>query len=374
MGLIRILLALSVLVGHMGGIFGFHLAPPPIAVELFFIISGFYMALILTEKYNSYGLFISNRFLKIYPAYLFIVLVTIGLSFIYFLKTHSYENGLVGKVLSAREKLSPGTMTLLLLPNLTIFGQDIMFFLKTDAHYHLLFATNFTDSPLVLIRFLAVPQAWSISLELMFYLIAPFLVKMSTKVLGIFIALGIALKIILYTNGLNFDPWTYRFFPAELLFFLLGIISYRFYKSPTFASLDARLTGSASNLCYGTILAILFFYSYLIGNQLLFALSILLFTFSLPFIFSKFKKNKLDKKIGDFSYELYICHELVVYALMATLAKVSHHDNLNKLMAVIASLSFAYIVSWLITQKIDKFRQARLRRTNAGRLQPAAAS
>lgn len=374
MGLIRILLALSVIVGHLGGIYGFHLAPPPIAVELFFIISGFYMALILTEKYSSYKLFITNRLLKIYPAYYFVLLVTIALSAVYFAKTHSYENGLVGKVLSAKEKFSSGTIFWLSLPNFTIVGQDILFFLKTDAQNHILFATNFYQSPVILIRFLAVPQAWSISLELMFYFVAPFLVKLSTKVLGILIALCIILKIVLYTSGLNFDPWTYRFFPAELLFFLLGIVAYRFYKSPAFASLEARLSASASNGCYIAILTILFFYSYLIGNHLLFAMSILLFTFALPFIFSKFKKNRLDKKIGDFSYELYICHELVIYALMATLAKVSHYKNLNKLLVIVASLVFAYIVSWLITQKIDRFRQARLRRTKAARLQTIAAS
>jgi len=358
----------------MGGIFGFQLAPPPTAVELFFIISGFYMALILTEKYNSYSLFITNRFLKIYPAYLFVLLVTIACSFVYFLKTHSYDAGMVGKVLSAKEKLSPGALGFLMLPNLIIFGQDILFFLKTDAHYHIAFATNFADSPVVLVRLLAIPQAWSISLELMFYLIAPFLVKLSTKVLGILIALGIGLKIALYANGLNFDPWTYRFFPAELLFFLLGIVSYRFYKSPLFVRLQTRLDGRSSNIYYGFVLAVLFFYSYLVSNWALFALSIGFFTFSLPFIFSKFKKNRLDKKIGDFSYELYICHELVVYVLMATLAKVSHHENLNKLIIVITSLIAAYTVSMLITQKIDRFRQARLERTKARRLQTAAAS
>jgi len=374
MGVIRILLALSVLVGHIGGVFGFHLAPPQTAVELFFIISGFYMALILSEKYNSYRLFISNRFLKIYPAYLFVLLVTVACSFVYFLKTHSYDNGMVGKVLSAREKLSPGALSLLILPNITIFGQDVLFFLKTDAHYHVIFTTNFSDSPLVLIRLLAIPQAWSISLELMFYLIAPFLVRLSTKWLGLLIALGVGLKIALYANGLNFDPWTYRFFPAELLFFVLGIVSYRFYRSPQFVRLQARLNRRTTNLYYGALLAILFFYSYLVSNWALFALSILFFTFSLPFIFSKFKNNRLDKKIGDLSYELYICHELVIYALMATLTRVSHYKELNKILVVVASLLFAYMVSMLITQKIDKFRQARLQRTKASRLQTAAAS
>ena len=353
---------MAVLIGHMGGIFGFQLLPPPTAVELFFIISGFYMAMILAEKYNSYNLFITNRLLKIYPAYLFVVAITVLLSFAYFFMTHSFENGLIGKVLAAKGKISPGAMFWLLLPNLTIFGQDILFFLKTDAHYHVLFTTNFNDSSVVLIRFLSVPQGWSISLELMFYLIAPFLVKLSSKILAVLIGLGVTLKIILYARGLNFDPWTYRFFPAELLFFLLGIMAYRFYRSNLFLRLNEKLTGRGSNIYYGVVLAFLFLYSYIISNPFLFAASILFFTCSLPFIFSKFKRNSLDKKIGDISYELYICHELVVYTLLTMLTKISRYDNVNKLLVVIASLGAAYTVSMLITRKVDKFRQARLRR------------
>ncbi|MEM1137111.1 MAG: hypothetical protein AAGI07_14835 [Bacteroidota bacterium] len=47
MGTLRILLAVSVLIGHAGGI-----ASPDgmMTIQCFYIISGFYRALILTEK------------------------------------------------------------------------------------------------------------------------------------------------------------------------------------------------------------------------------------------------------------------------------------------------------------------------------------
>ncbi len=70
MGILRILLAISVVLAHSSSIFGFSLVGGQIAVQAFYIISGFYMALILNEKYiganNSYKLFISNRFLRLY--------------------------------------------------------------------------------------------------------------------------------------------------------------------------------------------------------------------------------------------------------------------------------------------------------------------
>ena len=40
------------------------------AVELFFLVSGFYMAMVLNERYvgrGSYWLFASNRVLRLYP-------------------------------------------------------------------------------------------------------------------------------------------------------------------------------------------------------------------------------------------------------------------------------------------------------------------
>ena len=73
MGILRILLAISVVLSHSSSIFRVSFVGGPLAVQAFFIISGFYMSLILNEKYigvnNSYKLFISNRFLRLYPMY-----------------------------------------------------------------------------------------------------------------------------------------------------------------------------------------------------------------------------------------------------------------------------------------------------------------
>lgn len=84
MGTIRLLLAISVVIAHTSSIFGFNLVGDLLAVELFYVISGFYMALILNEKYvspkNVYKLFITNRLLKLYPAYWFILILMIGMS------------------------------------------------------------------------------------------------------------------------------------------------------------------------------------------------------------------------------------------------------------------------------------------------------
>ena len=50
MGALRLLLALSVVLSHAGGLFGFQLAGGAVAVLIFFMVSGFLMQLVLTTR------------------------------------------------------------------------------------------------------------------------------------------------------------------------------------------------------------------------------------------------------------------------------------------------------------------------------------
>src|SRR5277367_1645398 len=92
MGLIRFILAISVVLAHSSSIFGFNLVGGQIAVQSFYIISGFYMTLILNEKYvginNSYKLFITNRLLRLYPIYWTVIILTISYSIVISLYSH----------------------------------------------------------------------------------------------------------------------------------------------------------------------------------------------------------------------------------------------------------------------------------------------
>src|SRR5438093_7095325 len=87
MGMFRFLLALSVVIAHTKAIYGYELIGGYLSVNSFFIISGFYMAFILNEKYigknSSYRLFITNRFLRIYPIYWLTLISMIFLSWQY---------------------------------------------------------------------------------------------------------------------------------------------------------------------------------------------------------------------------------------------------------------------------------------------------
>ena len=72
MGLLRLLLAFSVVIAHTSPVFG-YVGIGGQAVPAFFIISGFYMNLVLSRKYmlcdNGIRTFYFNRFIRIFPIY-----------------------------------------------------------------------------------------------------------------------------------------------------------------------------------------------------------------------------------------------------------------------------------------------------------------
>ena len=78
MGFLRFFLAISVVIAHGGSIFGINLLGGQTSVQLFYIFSGFYMSLILNQKYiaknSSFKLFITNRLLRLFPIYWFVLI------------------------------------------------------------------------------------------------------------------------------------------------------------------------------------------------------------------------------------------------------------------------------------------------------------
>src|SRR5438094_732164 len=87
MGLLRFMLALAVASGHAGGFFAvdiYPIVPGSHAVQIFYMISGFLIALILSGKYantpQGNWIFYSNRAVKIYVPYLAILAVAVVVS------------------------------------------------------------------------------------------------------------------------------------------------------------------------------------------------------------------------------------------------------------------------------------------------------
>ncbi|OGZ65389.1 MAG: hypothetical protein A3C50_03550 [Candidatus Staskawiczbacteria bacterium RIFCSPHIGHO2_02_FULL_43_16] len=336
MGILRFLLALSVVINHSTPIFGLSLVGGRVAVESFFIISGFYMALILSEKYQSgwqgYQLFLRNRILRIYPIYWAVLAATLVILI-------TVQFFLPGKFnlpwFGPHEPLGIWLIIYLVLAHIILFGQDILVF------------TGHTN-------FLLVPQGWALSLEMVFYLLAPFFVKRKTWVLLLLIVASFGLRLALWRAGFDYDPWTYRFFPAELAFFLAGVLTFRLYQ---IFNLYGLLFKKVSYLAFVAVIAATLFYQYIPGEYFKQWAYYVLLIVALPFVFELTRNSAVVRRIGDFSYPVYICHIFVLAIAKAAVMPVFHiaPQNLGLVTAVL-TVAFSYLLLKFIGDPIDRFR------------------
>ncbi len=350
MGLIRFLLAASVVALHIGPMFGLKMIGGLIAVQSFYMISGFYMGMVLNEKYIKQPIlkFYTNRWLKIYPIYLTTFLTTLLL-------------GIIGRYIFSRDAILDNYskldmfdikgQLLIVFTNLMIVGQDLLFYIGYNLENKTYFLeTDYTISNNPLHHYLLVSQAWTLSLELMFYLIAPLLSKLKTFKLAIIIFLSFLFRFIAILNGFSHKPWDYQFFPFEIAFFCLGIIAYKIFKKKNELFNNKRLSIILAIL----LSIIIIFQQYFDINKWIFYI---LFFFSLPFIFQASKNNKIDRYLGELSYPIYMTHILAAIIIYPFI----NISFLNGFLVLIGSVLISIFLNNFIQKPIEKYRQSRIK-------------
>lgn len=357
MGCLRLLLAICVVISHNQPMFGLYMLNGEYAVEIFFMVSGFYMALILNEKYSgpgSYKIFISNRLLKIYPAYYACLVATIAISLIFYF---TMGNPLkLWPFISYFDNLGLSAKSFIIAANSFIFGQDAFMFAGVDMNKgEIFFTDNFRNTKLPLFNYLLVPQAWSISIELMFYLIAPFIVRRRISVIIPFIAISFFIKN--YTTnvlGMNYDPWTYRFFFSEVGYFLLGAVAYRLLPGVNIINSIKLIPISIIAI---TASFIIFFHE--IDYQYKYEFLCALFFFAIPIAFSFCKKNNADRYIGELSYPVYLIHYIVSIAT-AEVVKNTIAMAYKTEIVLLISIFLSVLIMKIVINPIDRVRQKRV--------------
>lgn len=117
MGILRITLAISVVFAHLSVE---QLIGGQLAVQLFFLISGYLISFVLVEAktYSNVSVFYLNRALRIFPLYWCVAIF--ALIFNYYLLRSTGENSFIDTMSS----LPQGGSELFSLMNVIIVGQD----------------------------------------------------------------------------------------------------------------------------------------------------------------------------------------------------------------------------------------------------------
>lgn len=349
MGILRIFLALCVVAAHCGCTFLF---PSNYAVECFYVISGFYMSLILNEKYaDNTLLFWKKRALRLIPPYWILATIALFVSFIITNNTGASPSMLYQ--FDGFRHMSLPTKIGSIFSNIFLFGQDnSLFFAINPETGNPFFSTNSYAELFPCCRYYPIEVAWSVSLELCFYLVAPLFIKKNWKVVVCVFLCSIAIKFgIRGYWGLNNENWTYRFFPSEIAMFCLGYFSYKIYT---------RIRNHKVNKVNGVVLLI----AIILGLNLIpllnlgYSASITLISIlivpSIAVLFSCFKNSKFDKDYGNLSYLIYLAHMILISIIRVISPSISSMPLFA--IATISTIAFCYFLQVVVIDKIEMKR------------------
>lgn len=349
MGALRFLLAMGVAAEHAN-------APLWIgsysAVQAFFMISGFYMALIFGSRYCSTRDFYVSRLFRLFPMYWLVAVLAVGV----------YALALWGGVVHPKfEQLAQVWTNGLavaawgLVANATMLASDWSWFIHPTA------VGGHHGTSLLL-----VPPVWTLGLELLFYVLCPWLMRLSSAKLFMLLTLSVAARIYGYYHGLNDNPWHGRFFGFELAFFLLGILGYRMYRQ---LGDDFFHRPAQRRLGWLAVIGMLGFSVLFIpinehvGITLYgrsdFGLSIIYYIalfVTLPYIFDVTKNLQADRYVGEYSYPIYLLHYIFVIVFVHTgFAASGASESLALVLVPTCALSAALI--HFVQMPLDRWRR-----------------
>lgn len=351
MGVLRVILALAVFTTHAGPLLGLRFFDGGVmAVETFFMFSGFYMALILENKYRDRTRdFYFNRALRLFPVYWMLLGFLVILGAVY--------GWITGNPLGALADWYRST------PSLDWLWAGFANFLILGGEWIPLHSSPGDDA---LQRLIFIPAAWTLSLEMLFYLAAPFVLRRSLAMqVGLFVA-ALALRTAIWiANDRQFTGWTCYFAPSSWVFFMGGILAWHLNVRLAKETWFTRLAPLAGRLLVVLLGALIVFYADLgvLGSQDWLYYSVV--GLSLPFIFTALKHSRIDNRIAAWSYPIYLAHGVVLALAPPFRHFVSGPQMVYLVLALTVLLSFAVL-------HLDEIIQRRFKRAPLPQSEPSA--
>jgi peptidoglycan/LPS O-acetylase OafA/YrhL len=366
MGLLRLYLALCVVGMHSTPVLPWTMHDGMQAVQIFYIISGFYMAMVLSAaRYPSVRRFYWSRFLRIFPVTWLVLAGVIAASCAAGLLTGHWMalapyvanpfavNGALGVWIAA-------------VSNVTLFGQDWVMFLTHPLGERLGITRNFWLDAHPLFRLLLIPQAWSVGVELCFYLLVPYINRLRTVTIAAIALVSLVARLAAYAYlGLAHDPWTYRFFTFELCSFLLGMLAFRMYAATRGRVATPALAATFTGFAIASVVALAVFDAAAMlvvqisgrpGDATSSVATYLLWPFLVAGLFALTRNNTLDRTLGELSFPIYLVHYFVVSLARPALQAASIAPSwLGPVTAAVSIAVAAVLFKWCI-EPIDRAR------------------
>lgn len=331
MGLVRFTLALIVLASHAGA-WQYSIGARA-SVQVFFVLSGLYMAAVYTTKYHradhSVRTFYLNRALRLWPTYLFILALT---AVVWFTLGRWIGNDELIFNLFTNTGPAHGGMAVL---SFVLFGQDIAS-VNEALHY-----------------MLPVRQSWSIGSELLFYLTVPFILRTprpAAYFIGFGVLMGVKYLAVRYTGS---DRLSYFFPLGNYGYFLLGCGLYFVSVHPRAEWLKTKIAVHR-HVLLSALLALLLFgneSSFEIGGVRAHFLLVGLFSMATLLLFER-STNPVGNMLGNMSYGIYLNHFLI----LGIIKSMGLQGPMLLACTIVGSVSLSFLTERYVQKPIDRYR------------------
>jgi peptidoglycan/LPS O-acetylase OafA/YrhL len=323
LGALRLFLALVVVVNHVWApaenMLGFQ------AVVSFYILSGYLMTKVLHEVYGTDGdgvvRFLANRALRVFPPYWLFAGITLLL------------------VMALPPSFSWGGMV--------------------QAPVGLLdWVSNVTFIDLTWAEGILIPPAWSLGIEVLFYIAMPLLLARSRRSVEIWAAISLLLTIALLVQDVGFG---YRYYPAYAasLFFSVGALCHvhtatlRWLRLPMFLLWPTAIVLAALPVITEVIGLSHLHWAYY-GGALLFV-AILMTVIERPAATGL--HPRLDRWLGDLAYPVFLGHFIAAGLVSVALGSVVGLGTVGFLgLTIVLTLVIAVAFALIIDPRIQRLR------------------
>jgi peptidoglycan/LPS O-acetylase OafA/YrhL len=304
MGIYRVILAILVALSHSGLVlFGYN--PGIVAVVSFYIISGYVMNILITTHYYTLDrifVFYIDRSLRLFPQFLI----------------YSFVSLLFVLLIPISSPFIDGLNPIAVILGLFIF----------PLNYYML---GYADSMLI-------PQAWSLGLELAFYIVSPFiLIFLNRSVFILVFSASLFVFFLAFLGLIHTDYFGFRLLPGTLFIFLTGaVISDKSRFGDRFAVVVFLTT------------SLMFVFAHF-NEQYLLLLSnkevLLGVLIGIPAVFLLRCKSfsNLDEFFGNISYGIFLNHYIIIWIIQYLYQDYGFLHKNGMILMVAVSALFAWL-------------------------------